>query len=196
MRILIDECVDPRVTQLFNDHEAVTVHDLGWGALEDGSLLKVAQESLIFSSLSTAVSNSSRILQNFESAFSLFTCLRIRSHIIERSGRNCWRRFQEFAGARYCTSPRRRFDRGDANSRPTLRLAFRDDLQQAIRGRRDLPDSRIECLLVSLRGLAVPADLAHELERRRCYLLRGSRRRFTPKDFNAAAHSRLPKIFA
>jgi hypothetical protein len=32
MRILIDECVDPRVKQLFNDHEAVTVHDQGWGA--------------------------------------------------------------------------------------------------------------------------------------------------------------------
>jgi predicted nuclease of predicted toxin-antitoxin system len=44
MRILIDECVDPRVKQLFGDHDVVTVHDRGWGALEDGPLLAVAQE--------------------------------------------------------------------------------------------------------------------------------------------------------
>jgi hypothetical protein len=44
MRILIDECVDPRVKQLLNDHQAVTVHDRGWGTLEDGALLMVAQE--------------------------------------------------------------------------------------------------------------------------------------------------------
>ena len=44
MRILIDECVDPRVRLLFRDHEAVTVHDRGWDTLEDGPLLALAQK--------------------------------------------------------------------------------------------------------------------------------------------------------
>ena len=44
MRILIDECVDPRVKQLFADHEPATVHDKGWDALEDGPLLTSAQQ--------------------------------------------------------------------------------------------------------------------------------------------------------
>jgi predicted nuclease of predicted toxin-antitoxin system len=43
MRILIDECVDPRVKQLFGGHEVATVRDRGWGALEDGPLLAAAQ---------------------------------------------------------------------------------------------------------------------------------------------------------
>ncbi len=44
MRILIDECVDPRVKQLFDDHDPATVHEKGWDALEDGPLLGFAQE--------------------------------------------------------------------------------------------------------------------------------------------------------
>jgi predicted nuclease of predicted toxin-antitoxin system len=44
MRILIDECVDPRVKHLFGDHEVATVRDQGWGAMEDGPLLAAAQE--------------------------------------------------------------------------------------------------------------------------------------------------------
>ena len=44
MRILIDECVHPRVKQLFRGHEVATVRDQGWGAMEDGPLLAVAQE--------------------------------------------------------------------------------------------------------------------------------------------------------
>ena len=44
MRVLIDECVDPRVKLLFADHSAATVHEMGWGAFEDGPLLRTAQE--------------------------------------------------------------------------------------------------------------------------------------------------------
>ena len=44
MRVLIDECVDPRVKTLLFDHQPATVHDEGWGALEDGPLLTAAQE--------------------------------------------------------------------------------------------------------------------------------------------------------
>jgi predicted nuclease of predicted toxin-antitoxin system len=44
MRILIDECVDPRVKQLFGGHDVATVRDRGWGAMEDGPLLAAAQE--------------------------------------------------------------------------------------------------------------------------------------------------------
>ena len=39
MRILIDECVDPRVKRLF-DHEVKTVHEMGWDSLKDGVLLQ------------------------------------------------------------------------------------------------------------------------------------------------------------
>jgi predicted nuclease of predicted toxin-antitoxin system len=43
MRILIDECVDPRVKRLFSEHEVSTVRDEGWDALEDGPLLAIAE---------------------------------------------------------------------------------------------------------------------------------------------------------
>jgi|SRR6266852_2101784 len=44
MRILIDECVDPRVKLLFGDHKVATVYEQGWDTLEDGPLLTVAQK--------------------------------------------------------------------------------------------------------------------------------------------------------
>jgi hypothetical protein len=44
MRILLDECVDPRVQILFPEHEVRTVHDLGWDRLADGPLLLSAQD--------------------------------------------------------------------------------------------------------------------------------------------------------
>ena len=43
MRILIDECVDPRVAKLFAGHDVKTVHDMGWARLLDGPLLKLAE---------------------------------------------------------------------------------------------------------------------------------------------------------
>jgi hypothetical protein len=44
MRVLIDECVDPRVKLLFGDHKVATVHEQGWDTLDDGPLLTVAQK--------------------------------------------------------------------------------------------------------------------------------------------------------
>ena len=44
MRVLIDECVDPRVKTLLLDHQPATVHDEAWSALENGPLLTAAQE--------------------------------------------------------------------------------------------------------------------------------------------------------
>ena len=44
MRILIDECVDPRVRDLFDRHEAKTVHEMSWERLLDGPLLKLAAQ--------------------------------------------------------------------------------------------------------------------------------------------------------
>jgi hypothetical protein len=38
MRVLIDECLDPRVKLLLGDHIAATVHEQGWDAFEDGPL--------------------------------------------------------------------------------------------------------------------------------------------------------------
>ena len=43
MRLLIDECVDPRVKELFGDHDPATVHESGWDTLDDASLLELAQ---------------------------------------------------------------------------------------------------------------------------------------------------------
>jgi len=75
-------------------------------------------------------------------------------------------------------------------------VIFRDDLQQSIRGRRDIPDGRIEGLLVGLRGFAVAADLAHELERCGGYVLRGGGCGFATQDFDATTHGGLSKILA
>ncbi|HEY7335108.1 MAG TPA: DUF5615 family PIN-like protein [Bryobacteraceae bacterium] len=44
MRVLIDECVDPRVKTLFTGHIAATVHEKGWDSLEDGALLLLAEK--------------------------------------------------------------------------------------------------------------------------------------------------------
>lgn len=44
MRILIDECVDPRVKLLFGEHQSATVHDQGWDTIEDGPLLALAEK--------------------------------------------------------------------------------------------------------------------------------------------------------
>lgn len=43
MRILVDECVDPRVKRLFADHEVATVYEKQWDTLDDGALLKAAE---------------------------------------------------------------------------------------------------------------------------------------------------------
>jgi predicted nuclease of predicted toxin-antitoxin system len=44
MRVLIDECVDPRVKPLLGEHTVATVHERGWDSLEDGPLLALAQQ--------------------------------------------------------------------------------------------------------------------------------------------------------
>jgi hypothetical protein len=44
MRLLIDECVDPRVRLLFGDHKVSNVHEQGWDTLGDGPLLAAAQK--------------------------------------------------------------------------------------------------------------------------------------------------------
>jgi hypothetical protein len=43
MRVLIDECVDPRVSLLLGSHKVSTVHEQRWDTLDDGSLLAIAQ---------------------------------------------------------------------------------------------------------------------------------------------------------
>ena len=44
MRVLTDECVDPRVKLLLSEHKASTVYEKGWDALEDAPLLAIAQK--------------------------------------------------------------------------------------------------------------------------------------------------------
>ena len=45
MRILIDECVDPGIRDVFTGHEATTVCEAGWQATADNELLQLAQAS-------------------------------------------------------------------------------------------------------------------------------------------------------
>lgn len=42
MRLLVDECVDWRLLRDLSDHDAMTVKQLGWQTVDDGSLLKLA----------------------------------------------------------------------------------------------------------------------------------------------------------
>jgi hypothetical protein len=44
MRILLDECVNPRVREAFSGHEVRTVVQMGWGGITNGKLLALAQE--------------------------------------------------------------------------------------------------------------------------------------------------------
>jgi predicted nuclease of predicted toxin-antitoxin system len=43
MRILLDECVNPRLSRAFKQHEVTTVAQANWLALPDNELLKLAQ---------------------------------------------------------------------------------------------------------------------------------------------------------
>jgi predicted nuclease of predicted toxin-antitoxin system len=45
MRVLLDECVNPRVRAAFSDHEVSTVVDMGWRGITNGKLLALAQEA-------------------------------------------------------------------------------------------------------------------------------------------------------
>ena len=43
MRILLDECVNPRVREAFSEHDVKTVIEMGWGGITNGRLLALAQ---------------------------------------------------------------------------------------------------------------------------------------------------------
>jgi len=43
MRVLLDECVNPRVRAAFPDHHVETVLEAGWGGIKNGKLLALAQ---------------------------------------------------------------------------------------------------------------------------------------------------------
>jgi predicted nuclease of predicted toxin-antitoxin system len=43
MRILLDECVNPRVRVAFPNHEVRTVLDMGWRGASNGQLLALAE---------------------------------------------------------------------------------------------------------------------------------------------------------
>ena len=45
MRVLLDECVNPRVKSAFPDHEVQTVQGMGWGGITNGKLVDLAQQS-------------------------------------------------------------------------------------------------------------------------------------------------------
>jgi hypothetical protein len=44
MRVLIDQCVDPRVKNLLSHHQVATVYEQGWDGQLDGPLLVLAQQ--------------------------------------------------------------------------------------------------------------------------------------------------------
>jgi predicted nuclease of predicted toxin-antitoxin system len=45
MRVLLDECVNPRVKNAFAKHEVRTVNEMGWGGITNGKLMALAQQS-------------------------------------------------------------------------------------------------------------------------------------------------------
>lgn len=45
MRVLLDECVNPRVKFAFPDHEVQTAQSMGWGGITNGKLMDLAQQS-------------------------------------------------------------------------------------------------------------------------------------------------------
>ena len=45
MRILLDECVNPRVREAFPGHTVETVRSMGWGGTTNGKLMALAQRS-------------------------------------------------------------------------------------------------------------------------------------------------------
>ena len=44
MKILLDECIDRRLTREFVDYEIETVPQMGWAGIKDGQLLVLAAE--------------------------------------------------------------------------------------------------------------------------------------------------------
>ena len=44
MRILIDECLDWRLCQSLTDHACTSVQRMGWGGVENGELLRKAEQ--------------------------------------------------------------------------------------------------------------------------------------------------------
>jgi predicted nuclease of predicted toxin-antitoxin system len=43
MRILLDECVNPRLKEAFPGHDVRSTHEMGWNNSPDGKLLRLAQ---------------------------------------------------------------------------------------------------------------------------------------------------------
>ena len=43
MKVLIDECLDPRISSQFRRHEATSVKAMGWLGKSNGELLELAQ---------------------------------------------------------------------------------------------------------------------------------------------------------
>jgi hypothetical protein len=43
MRVLLDECVNPRVRAAFLNHQVATVPEMGWAGVTNGKLMALAQ---------------------------------------------------------------------------------------------------------------------------------------------------------
>lgn len=46
MRVLLDECVNPRVRGAFSGHPVNTVLEMGWSGITNGRLMALAQDSV------------------------------------------------------------------------------------------------------------------------------------------------------
>ena len=44
MRVFLDACIDPRVSEAFSDHEVRTAVELGWQRLKDNVLVALLQD--------------------------------------------------------------------------------------------------------------------------------------------------------
>ncbi len=45
MRVLLDQCTPAPVRDYLTNHQVATAHQLGWGALQNGALIKAAEDA-------------------------------------------------------------------------------------------------------------------------------------------------------
>ena len=72
MRILLDECIDRRFAVELTEHDVKTVPQMGWAGVKNGSLMKLAEGALTYSSLWTATWPFNRTFQITISPWSCF----------------------------------------------------------------------------------------------------------------------------
>jgi hypothetical protein len=77
VRILLDECIDWRLSRSIHGHEVGTVRQLGWTGIENGELLALASEQF---NIFIAVDRNLSFQQNLETLPMVVIVLRTKSN--------------------------------------------------------------------------------------------------------------------